>query len=225
LTGYEILPGVNQVPGVTGNSYLLDRDELVLIDSGIPRSSKKIISFIQGNLHKNPRDLKYIILTHYHMDHVGSVADLVHITGAKVAIHEADAGFLTCAISPLPLHGIRGFILEHLMIFFPSKPANPDILLHDWDKIAGLICIHTPGHTPGSISLYDPEIKVLFVGDALTTRKGIISDPPLSATHDLAEAMESAKKISLLDVKVLLSGHGVPVTGQVGEKLRKYCMK
>jgi ribonuclease BN (tRNA processing enzyme) len=147
VTGYEILCRIYQVPGITGNSYLLDLDGLVLIDSGMPRSSKKLFRLSRVIFIKIPGDLKYILLTHYHVDHVGSVADLVHTTGVKVAIHN------------------------------------------------------------------------------LTTRKGIISDPPLSATHDLEEAMESVKKINLLDVKILLSGHGVPVTGQVGEKVRKYCMK
>ena len=62
--------------------------------------------------------------------------------------------------------------------------------------------IHTPGHTPGSISLYDPEIKLIFVGDTLITRKGIINGPPLVATYDLAKALESAKKAKLINSSI-----------------------
>jgi len=51
------------------------------------------------------------------------------------------------------------------------EPVNPDILLHDDDCIGGLYCIHLPGHTPGSICLYDPEPGVVFYGDTLTTKK------------------------------------------------------
>lgn len=225
MADYEILPGVYRVPGVNGNCYLLDRDGLVLIDSGLPGSSSKIVSFIQDTLQRNPRDLKYIILTHYHMDHVGSVGDLVELTGAQVAIHEADADYLSGTVRPPPPRGVMGLLLRLMTVFFPSKPVNPDILLHDRDQIAGLRCIYTPGHTPGSICLYDPESKVLFVGDALTTRNGVISGPPKSATHDMAEALESVKRIGLLDVNVLLSGHGVPITGQVGEKLQEFSMR
>jgi len=225
MTDYEILPGVYRVPNVNGNCYLLDRGGLVLIDSGMPRSSSKIISFIQDTLRRDPRELKYIILTHYHMDHVGSVADLVELTGAEVAIHEADADYLSGAVRPPPPCGVMGLVLRIMMVFFPSKPADPDILLHDGDQIAGLVCIYTPGHTPGSICLYDPESKVLFVGDTLTTRKGIISSPPSAATHDMAEARESVKRIDSLDVNVLLSGHGEPVTGQVAGKIREYSLR
>ncbi|WP_394295843.1 MBL fold metallo-hydrolase [Methanosphaerula palustris] len=108
-----------------------------------------------------------------------------------------------------------------MTVFFSSKPVNPVILLHDGDQIAGLVCIHTPG----SICLYDPESEVLFTGDTLTTRKGVISISPSAPTHDLMEARESVKRIDLLDVNVFLSGHGVPVTGQVAEKIREYSQR
>lgn len=218
----EILPGVHQVPGVQGNCYLLERDGLCLIDSGMPRSTTKILSYIRNTLKKDPRELQYIILTHYHLDHIGSAAPLSEITGAKIAIHEADTGYLTGKKNPPPLKGVRGKILGFLMIFWPIQVTEPHILLHDGDQICGMQCIHTPGHTPGSICLYDSALSLFFVGDAFTSRKGNIGSPPASATHDPAEAFISGKKISRFDFDHLLSGHGLPVIGKAAEKVRNF---
>lgn len=218
----EILSGVHQIPGVQGNCYLLERDGLVLIDSGLPRSSKKILSYIRDTMHRDPRDLRYLILTHYHADHTGTAAELKRSTGAKIAIHEADSEYLTQTKPMPPLKGVRGKILGVLMFLWPCEPVSPDMKLNDGDHICGLECIHTPGHTPGSICLYDPVLGVLFSGDTLITRKGVVSRPPPAATHDPDQARESGKKISGLDFRYLLPGHGTPITTQAAEKVRAF---
>lgn len=219
----EILPEIHQVDGVQGNCFLLDREGLVLIDTGLPRNNKKILSCIRDTLKKDPKDLKYIIITHYHVDHTGNAAELRDITGAKVAIHEADADYLGGKMPMPPLQGLRGRILNILLFFWSAKPVNPDILLHDGDSICGLQCIHTPGHTPGSICLHDPALQVVFCGDALLTKNGIVSGPPPSATPNMAEANTSAKKISHLDFDILLSGHGIPVRPHASEQVAGFC--
>jgi glyoxylase-like metal-dependent hydrolase (beta-lactamase superfamily II) len=219
----EILPQLYQVDGVQGNCYILERDGLVLIDTGLPRNSKKILSFITGTLKRDPKDLKYIIITHYHADHTGNVAELRRMTGAKVAIHEADADYLAGKKAMAPLKGLRGRVLGLLLFLWPSEPVNPDILLHEGDNISGMRCIHTPGHTPGSLSLYDPELRVVFCGDTLITKNGDVSGPPPSATPDIAGALKSAKKISLLEFDVLLSGHGIPARPGAWEKVATFC--
>ncbi|PKL59760.1 MAG: MBL fold metallo-hydrolase [Methanomicrobiales archaeon HGW-Methanomicrobiales-4] len=218
----EILHGVHQIPGVQGNCYLLDRDGLVLIDSGLPRSSKKILSYIRDTMHRDPRDLQYLILTHYHPDHVGNAAVLKRSTGVKIAIHEADADYLAQKKPAPSLKGIQGKILGVLMFLWPCEKVTPDLKLYGGDTICGLRCIHTPGHTPGSICLYDPEHGVLFSGDTVITRKGVVSGPPLYATYDSGLATESVKKLSELDFEYLLPGHGVPITTRAAEKVRAF---
>jgi glyoxylase-like metal-dependent hydrolase (beta-lactamase superfamily II) len=92
----EITPGIHQVDGVNGvngNSYILVRDGLTVIDTGIPSSGKKILAYIREDLHRDPREIRNIIITHFHMDHIGGVAALKKAApGAKVAVGEADAG-------------------------------------------------------------------------------------------------------------------------------------
>lgn len=218
-----IVRGVHQIPGVIGNCYLYEHDGLVLIDTGIPGSDKKILRYIRNNLGKEPADLKTIILTHYHMDHIGSAADLAETTGARIAVHEADAPFIAGFVQSPPLRGIRGIFLGIMMKFFPCRRITPDIILHEGDLISGLRCVHMPGHTPGSIALYDPNLKVLFAGDAITTKRGKIGIPPPSATHDMRQAQESIRRISGLDLGLLMSGHGLVISEDIEGKFREFC--
>ena len=84
---------------------------------------------------------------------------------------------------PVPRGG-KGMIVKVLMpLFFGSRPVEPDIQLNDGDTIAGLTSIHTPGHTPGSICLFDPASKILFVGDLLRFNGSKIEIGPLPIRH------------------------------------------
>ena len=218
----EIVPNLHQVDGVQGNCFLIGRDGLVLVDTGLARNGKKILSYITDFLKKDPRDVTFIIITHYHADHTGNVAMLSQATGAKVAIHEADADYLAGKKSVPKLKGLRGTVLNALLFLWPVQPVVPDILLHDGDSICGLEVIHTPGHTPGSICLYDREDRVLFSGDTLTTKNGVVHGPPPTATPDMAQALRSARKTAALDFDILLSGHGTPVRPRASEKVAEF---
>ena len=77
----EIIPGIHRVDDVNGNCYLIVRDRLTLIDTGLPRNSKKILRYIENTLKRTPSDLATIILTHYHIDHTGNVSELKKLTG------------------------------------------------------------------------------------------------------------------------------------------------
>ena len=135
----------------------------------MPRNSAKIVKYIQEVLKRKPSEIKTIVLTHFHVDHMGNACDLKKLSGAKVAIHEADADYVAGRkTQPVPGGGmgmIMGMIFKVLLgLFFRSRPVEPDIQLRDRDTIAGLTTIHTPGHTPGSICLLDPATKILFPG-------------------------------------------------------------
>jgi glyoxylase-like metal-dependent hydrolase (beta-lactamase superfamily II) len=216
----EIVPGIHQIEGVNANCYILVRDGLILIDTGLPRNSKKIMSYIQDTLKRTPSDLSTIILTHYHIDHTGNVYELKHLIGSRVAVHEADADFVSGRKpTPLPKGGL-GLLYRFLGIFFRSTFVEPDIRLKNGDTIAGLTCIHTPGHTPGSICLFDPVTKVLFSGDILRYDGEKISGAPSQFTMDMGEAQRSIKKIATFDFNILLCGHGIPLTSGAAEKVR-----
>jgi len=218
----EIAPGIHQIDGVNGNCYVIVRDGLILIDTGLPRNSKKILSYIQDTLNHKPSEISTIILTHYHIDHTGNVYELKNLSGAKVAIHEADADFVS-GRKPQPApKGGRGMLFRLLGMFFRSRFVEPDIKLKNGDTIAGLTCIHTPGHTPGSICLLDPVSKVLFAGDILRYDGVNISGAPPQFTMDMGEAQRSIIMIATLDFDILLSGHGIPLKLRAAEKVRNF---
>ena len=218
----EIVPGIHQIDGVNGNCYVIVRDGLILIDTGLPRTSKKILSYIQDTLKCKPSEISTIMLTHYHIDHTGNVCELKNLSGAKVAIHEADADFVSGKKpQPAPKGGL-GMLYRLLGMFFKSKFVEPDIRLKNGDTIAGLICLHTPGHTPGSTCLLDPVSKVLFCGDILRYDGVKIAGAPPQFTLDMGEAERSIKMVSTLDFDILLSGHGIPLKSGAAEKVRTY---
>jgi glyoxylase-like metal-dependent hydrolase (beta-lactamase superfamily II) len=217
----EIVPGIHQVDGVNGNCFIIVRDDLTLIDTGMPGNSAKIVTYIQDILKRKPTDIKTIVLTHFHIDHVGDAGDLKKLSGAKVAIHEADADYVAGRKTPPAPKGVMGMIFKVLIpLFFGSRPVEPDIKLNDGDTIAGLTTIHTPGHTPGSICLFDPVSKILFAGDLLMFNGSKIEMG--SSLSDPDEVQQSIKKITAIDFDIMLSGHGIPLRPDASLKVREF---
>ncbi|MDD1672273.1 MAG: MBL fold metallo-hydrolase [Methanomicrobiales archaeon] len=158
----EITPRVHQVEGTDGNCYIVIRDGLILIDTGMPGNSRRILSYIRETLKREPSEIHTIILTPFHIDHTGNVAELKKVGNTNVAIHEGDSPYLS-GEKPMPVpKGRRSLLFRVLRLFLRFTPVRADIFLKDGETIAGLTCIHTPGHTPGSTCFYDSEGKVIF---------------------------------------------------------------
>ncbi len=139
-----------------------------------------------------------------------------------MAIHEADADFVS-GRKPHPTpKGGRGLLYRLLGMFFRSRFVEPDIQLKNGDTIASLTCIHTPGHTPGSTCLFDPVSKVIFAGDILRFDGVKIEGAPPQFTLDKGEAQRSIIMIASLDFDILLSGHGIPLKFGAAEKVRNF---
>ena len=204
----RLTDGIYKVDGVrVANVYLVvTEDGLLLVDSGMPGNAKRILAFTK-NLGYQPRDLRFIVLTHCDIDHVGSVAKLKELTGAQVAVHELDAPVLSGEQKPQK-GGLAMVVLYRLFWF---RPVVPDLLLNDGDTIGGFHVMHAPGHTAGSLVLYRDD-GVVFSGDALLSNKhGQVRPPDPRLALDRAEALASAERIKALPIKLLLAGHGAPV--------------
>jgi len=138
------------------NCYILnDNGALALVDCGIFTRRVREAIAEQGG------DLRYILLTHGHFDHIQGVASAkAAYPRAKVCIGEADAAYLTGEMDSLPGRPS-----------FHKSPVTPDRLLADGDMIAlgdsVLWVIATPGHTPGGVCFYAEEERLLFTGDTL----------------------------------------------------------
>lgn len=177
--------------------YLIDLEELILIDTGAGDSVDRIVSNIKGLGYK-PDRLSTIILTHCHIDHVGGAGEFRKRYNAKVVIHEKDS--LAVEKGDKRLTGASWYGVD-------LKPLTVDVRLikdEEWlrFKDKGLLCIHTPGHTPGSISVFI-ELegqKVVFGQD--------IHGPFLPEFGaDLSAWQESMKRLLALNPDILCEGH------------------
>ncbi|WP_424357668.1 MBL fold metallo-hydrolase [Methanocella sp. MCL-LM] len=183
------------------NAYLLDAKRKTLVDAGIDGSRM---------LKSLPEDLELIILTHCHYDHVAAVPEIVKATGAKVAMHEADVPF------------IKSRKINCSSMFGSDSPAlKVDIVLKDGDEIdlgdQKLRVIHTPGHTPGSICLYEPVSKAMFTGDTVFEEGGFgRTDIGGNPEHMLS----SLAMLTRFDVSTLYPGHGNIVAENASEALQ-----
>jgi hydroxyacylglutathione hydrolase len=216
----EVSPGIYEFKGVS-NSFLVLGDEIMLIDTGMPGNSGNIIDYLQKTLKHEPSDIKTIVITHHHFDHVGSLDRLKKISGAGVAVHRADAGYIS-GNKNQPGMGFMGLMINFLKLIYRTQPVEVDILLEEGDQIGGYQVIHTPGHTPGSICLYNPNNKVIFVGDNLRYSQEKIEGPDPRLLPEPEQFKNSIKKLENLDFEVILSGHSPPVTSAASKKLKEY---
>ncbi|HKW04716.1 MAG TPA: MBL fold metallo-hydrolase [Nitrososphaerales archaeon] len=207
----EIQKGVHQVDGVNANCYIIQGSDgsLILIDSGMSKEGKKILEYIQGNLSKKLSELNTIVLTHAHPDHIRGALEIKNATGARVMIHDMDADYLSGQKKLPTPKGMVGFLFRLIAPFIRSPSFESDSRLKESDRIgSSLVVMHTPGHTPGSISLYDENKKLMFVGDAIISGKKGLEGPPRQFTLDYLQAIDSIEKISSVEFSLLLSGHG-----------------
>ncbi len=184
--------------GFDSNIYLIIDELITLIDAGTGQNFEDV----KRNLAKfnlKPSDIGLLINTHCHFDHAGGDWDFV-ASGCEVAIHESEARLLregeetiTCAA----MFGER------------PKPVEVARELREGNRVElcelTLEVLHTPGHTQGSISLYEPKQKILFSGDTVF-RDGVgRADLPTSDAKALARSL---RKLAKLEVERLYPGHG-----------------
>ena len=220
----EIIPNVYQIANRGANIILIVEEELTLVDTGFLGSSAQVTNFIHS-LGRSVEEISLIIITHNHFDHAGGLAELRKLTRAKVAVHQADIND-TEGQSTYP-GVIRGLMrippFSALRSVFSIRSDDVDIPLAGGEvlePLGGLEVVHTPGHTPGSISLYSPREKLLIIGDALGKRRRGLRLPPKMASTDLTQAIDSVRRIARLDFNILCFGHGRPLSGDVHSKVQ-----
>ncbi|MCK9150454.1 MBL fold metallo-hydrolase [Methanobacterium alcaliphilum] len=217
----EVFPGIYQFKR-GANFYLVDGDKMTLIDTGMPGSSAELFDFVEKTLKRDLNDIKTIILTHHDFDHVGDLAKIKKRTGAKIAIHKDDVDYVTGKKEDKSLPWFAKIFIKLAKYIYRPENVEVDILLDEDDQIGPYHVIHMPGHTPGSIGLYDKKNKVLFVGDNLGYMKNKIEGPPSLFTPDMMQAEKSLKKLRGLDVKAIFTGHSKGVTSKASLKLNDY---
>jgi hydroxyacylglutathione hydrolase len=207
----QLAPGIHRIDSVRGaNAYIVDTEEgLMLVDTGMPANAMKIADAIE-DIGYELSEVRTIAITHADVDHLGSAARLKELTGARIAIHEADAPRMSGEARHRPPGGPLRWFFGLFSRLMPVPTAKPDVLLHDGDCVGGWQVVHVPGHTLGSIAF--ERDGVIFSGDALVSdeeHRVVPPQEPLSEDHRAAVA--SAEKIRAMGWRLLLPGHGDPV--------------
>jgi hydroxyacylglutathione hydrolase len=178
-------------PGVTikrfTQAYLIYSEAVTLIDTGISGSERFIYQAVEA-CGRTPGDIRTIILTHAHPDHMGAAHSIQQDTGCRVMVHAYEKAFVDGTHSSQAYPVSPG--LGHLI----SGPAQVDRQLQDNDTIAlddhtQIRVLHTPGHSIGSVSLLLSPERVLFTGDAFALAWGI------PAYQDVRASVHSIKKL------------------------------
>ncbi|AGL15478.1 MBL fold metallo-hydrolase [Actinoplanes sp. N902-109] len=226
----ELLPRLYMFDFPIGHAYLWESsDGLTLIDTSLPGSAPYIAEAIEGLGHRRS-DLRRLLLTHFHQDHVGSATDIAAWSDTVVYAHQADAPVIRGeAPGPAPeLADWERSLFDQVQSRIPSDrpaPVRVDQELEDGDLVdlgggGQAVTLAVPGHTPGSVAFYLPEPRVLFTGD--TIARGPDGKVILGVFNvEPRQAVTSFKRQSQLDIEIACFGHGQPLTENTSAQLRK----
>jgi len=220
----KIIDNVYIVPGVVANPYIIiDTDGLTVIDTGLPRSEKKILAYV-ASLGKSARDVKRIIITHADLDHFGGLAALQKVTGARTYASRIEADALAKGKSSRELAS-KGFSFRRVMIallgpLIGVTSFQVDEIIAEGQTLpilGGLQVLETPGHTPNHISLYAPSAGILFCGDSMVSNEAGLQGSRRGVTWDESKARESERRQAGFGAQIVCPGHGPVVKDAEGK--------
>ena len=224
-----IAPGVFRIPtfsDVINTLVLVDDDGSVgLVDTGLKRASGRIVAGLAA-IGKQPADVQRIILTHAHNDHAGSAARLLPNTSAAgVGVHRDEVQYVESGVSPpINQQTLLGRLFTRASAGgFDAVPVAENF--HDGqllDLAGGLRVHHTPGHTPGHISLLHEPTGVLFTGDAIWNPMGRMTWPVAAFCTSTELNQQSAHILGELDYRVAAFTHGPHLRDNARESIRAF---
>ncbi len=187
--------------------YMIYGQEITLIDSGVASSERIILDYLRDT-NRKPEEISLLILTHAHPDHIGAAEAVKEMSGCSVAAHYADRGWIENPDRQFidrPVPGFRSLVRGSVGI--DRILQEGDVL--DLGEELRLEVLHTPGHSPGSISLWMPEPGVLFSADAIP----LAGEMPIY--DDIMSSLGSIRRLKAMEgIKLLLSAWDEPRLGE-----------
>jgi glyoxylase-like metal-dependent hydrolase (beta-lactamase superfamily II) len=231
----ELTPDLARLRIAFVNVYFLGRpagttSQWILVDAGLAMGAAQILRVAAARFGADTRP-EAIVLTHGHFDHVGALEPLLAVWDVPVYAHTLELPFLTGrADYPPPDPTVGRGLMARLSPLFPERgidlgdrvrPLPPDGSV---PAAPGWQWIHTPGHSPGHVSLFRPADGTLVAGDAVTTtrqesafavltQREELNGPPAYFTIDWRKAHRSALALAALRPSLLATGHGAPMGG------------
>lgn len=226
----RLLPSLCFLRFPVGHVYLwLDDDGLTLVDCGVAGSGARIAAGIRS-LGRDPADVRQLVLTHFHHDHVGAANEIAAWGDITICAHREDAPVIRGEVPgapPVLLDWERPIFAQVTAAtggtIGSAAPVRVDRELDDGDTLdlGGQYAqaVAVPGHTPGSVALHLPDHGVLFTGD--TVARAPDGQVILGAFNiDHATALDSLRRQADLNPEIACFGHGDPVTADAGTALR-----
>jgi len=243
IPDHDVVPLESIAPHVAGlrvllvNVFAISRDagDWILVDGGLPHSQGRIRNWAEERFGPGARP-KFILLTHAHFDHAGSVEELAREWDVPVYVHTLELPYVTGKSEyPPPDPMVGGGLMALVAKIYPRGPVDlgsrVQVLPQD-RSIPGFPewrWIHTPGHTVGHISLFRESDRVLVAGDAFVTTKQEsflavatqrpeLHGPPAYFTTDWEAARDSVERLAALHPAVVATGHGPPLPGEDADR-------
>jgi glyoxylase-like metal-dependent hydrolase (beta-lactamase superfamily II) len=231
----KLAQGIHRIGGGLINVYFLEEsNEVTIVDAGLSGFWNEVPAELAA-MGRSLEDVRALVLTHAHVDHVGFAERIRRDRRVPVSVHELDAMMArgearpqnqkTGRIAILPLlrflwFGLTHGMLTNVKIAEVSTFGDGATL----DVPGAPRVIHTPGHSEGSAALHVPSRDVLFVGDAFATYSVVSGErgPQIAPfSSDIPRARASLARLETIEAGLVLPGHGEPWTDGVAEAVRR----
>ena len=245
----QVAPGVEMLelsamlmegPGTLCPTLLWDRQDVVLVDAGLPGMVPQFReAIVKAGV--SFEAVSRIIVTHHDLDHIGSLGELQQSLTHPVELlsHAEEVPYIQGERPPIKMTPEMRKQMEEQMKDMPAERRREmreimdqmknqklkvDRILGDGEMLpicGGIQVIHTPGHTPGHICLYHPASKTLIAGDALFVDNGNLGPAPAFINADTPMSLVSLKKLAHFDIANVIAYHGGLFRDNPNRKLKQ----
>jgi glyoxylase-like metal-dependent hydrolase (beta-lactamase superfamily II) len=223
----ELAPGVWRIPTapmdlVNSMAFVEDDGQVTVVDAGTKRAPKRLLAGLT-HIGVTPADVTRIIATHAHPDHVGGLAAMRGRTGATVAAHERDAAYVREGKGPVLDRSTLGGRLMRRNRGSTPTPVEEELVDGQLlDVAGGLRVLHTPGHSPGHVSLLHEPTRILVTGDSIWNVRARMTWSIPAFCTDATMAKKTAHVLGDLDYDMAAFTHGPEIRQGAREAIRGF---
>jgi glyoxylase-like metal-dependent hydrolase (beta-lactamase superfamily II) len=225
----RVAPGIHRVGNGLVNAYLLDDEgQVTIIDAGAPAYWGALPTELAA-MGRSLDDVRAVVLTHAHTDHIGFAERIRRERGVPVSVHAEDAALARGEIKasgqqsgPIRIRPILAFLWWAVRNGALRIPPIAEVSTFGDGAILDVPgsprVIALPGHSPGSAALHVPQLDALFIGDGFATKAVTTGEegPQIAPfSSDRQEALASLSRLDGVEAGLVLPGHGQPWTGGV----------